>query len=87
MQPNSFLASLPALLGFAGYRYISFSAAVPRASRLLRKLPRDCGGRRLAAVAPDKRLAPAQVERLLHGNQELQKLVGEQDFLLLQQAL
>jgi hypothetical protein len=87
VQPYSFLASLPALLGFCGFIVYQFLGSrgkgEPITQKIVEKLRREAPG----AVAPDKRLAPAQVERLLHGNQKLQKLVGEQDFLLLQQAL
>jgi hypothetical protein len=87
VQPYSFLASLPALLGFCGfivYQLLGSRAkGEPITQKIIEKLRREAPG----TVSPDKRLRPAQVERLLGGNQELQKLVGEQDFLLLQQAL
>ena len=87
MQPYTFLASLPALLGFCGfivYQILgSHGRGEPITQKIIDKLRREAPG----AVKPDQRLAPAQVERLLKGNQRLQSVVGEQDFLLLQQAL
>lgn len=87
MQPYTFLASLPALLGFCAFIVYQFlgsrAKGEPITQKIIEKLRREAPG----AVAPDKRLAPAQVERLLQRNQNLQAVVGKQDFLLLQQAL
>jgi hypothetical protein len=87
VPPYTFLASLPAFLGFCGfivYRLLgSHAKGEPVTHRIIDKLRREAPG----AVDPDKRLAPAQVERLLQRRQDLQEVVGEQDFLLLQQAL
>ncbi|PWT97557.1 MAG: hypothetical protein C5B51_31120 [Terriglobia bacterium] len=83
----TFLASLPALLGFCAFIFYQFlgtqAKGEPITQKTVDQLRREAPG----AVEPDKRLAPAKVERLLQRNQDLQKVVGRQDFLLLQQAL
>ena len=87
MSPYTFLAALPALLGFGGFvLYQSLGAhryGREITQRIVDKLRRES----TTAEAPDERLRASQVERLLRGNQELQKIVGQQDFQLLQQAL
>jgi hypothetical protein len=87
MSPYSFLAALPALLGLAGFvLYQSLGAhryGREITQRIVDKLRRESP----AAGAFDERLKASQVERLLRGNQKMQRVVGQQDFQLLQQAL
>jgi hypothetical protein len=86
-SPYTFLTALPALLGLAGFvLYQSIGAnryGREITQRIIDKLRRDSP----AAGAVDERLQASQVERLLRGNQQLQRVVGQQDFQLLQQAL
>ena len=87
MPPYTFLAALPALLGLAGFvLYQSLGAhryGKEITQRIVDKLRRESP----TAGALDERLKASQVELLLRGNQQLQRIVGRQDFLLLQQAL
>lgn len=87
MSPYTFLTALPALLGLAGFvLYQSLGAhryGKEITERIIAKLRREAP----AAGTIDERLKANQVERLLRGNQQLQQVVGQQDFQLLKQAL
>jgi hypothetical protein len=87
MEPYTFLSALPALLGLAGfvlYQVLGANKSGDEISgRIIEKLRSGMTGE----VPPDQRLTPKQVERLLEQQQRLRKLVGEQDFHLLKQAL
>ena len=86
MQPYNFLAALPALLALAGfvlYQMLGAHRAGDEVTRrIVEKLRRDA-----PAETPDRRLNAKQVEHLVGSQQNLARIVGEQDFRLLQQAL
>jgi hypothetical protein len=86
MSPCTFLTALPALLGFAGF-VLYQSLGAHRYGRKITQRIVDKLRLEPTAQALDERLRANQVDRLLRGNQQLQSVVGQQDFQLLQQAL
>jgi hypothetical protein len=86
MSPYTFLTALPALLGLAGF-VLYQSLGAHRYGREITQRIVDKLRLEPTAQALDERLKANQVERLLRGNQQLQSVVGQQDFQLLQQAL
>ena len=86
MELYTFLSALPALLGLAGFVLYRVLGANKSGDEITRRIVE-----KLRAVASrevtDRRLTPTQVMRLLEQTQRLRTLAGEQDFLLLKQAL
>jgi len=86
VHPSTFLSALPALLALAGfvlYQIVGANRSGDEISRrIVEKLRSD-----VTSEAPDGRLTPKQVERLLERRERLRQLVGEHDFRLLKQAL
>jgi hypothetical protein len=82
----SFLSALPALLalsGFVLYQIVGANRSGDAVTqRILEKLRRGAPQQTI-----DRRLSAKQVEQLLASHQELARVVGEQDFQLLKQAL
>jgi hypothetical protein len=87
MTPYSFLAALPALLALAGFVVYQLLGSHRSGDEVTRRIVGKLRKNVPAKVAKDQRLTGPQLERLLLGDLELQKVVGEQDFLLLKQAL
>jgi hypothetical protein len=87
MTPYSFLAALPALLALAGFVVYQMVGSNRSGDEITRRIIGKLRKNVPAKIAKDQRLTGPQLERLLLGDQELQKVVGEQDFLLLKQAL
>ena len=87
MNLYSFLAALPALLGLAGFVLYQLLGRSQVGDEITRRIVESLRKRVPSRLKGDERLSGNQLERLLKGDQELQRLVGEQDFLLLQQAL
>lgn len=87
MQLYQFLAALPAVLaltGFIVYQMLRRSGSGDAVTlRIIEKLRKEAPN----TVPQHSRLGSDQVERVLRENQNLQRLIGKQDFLLLQQAL
>ncbi len=87
MQMYHFLAALPAVLalsGFVAFQLLRRSGSGDDITRrIVEKLRREAPN----SIAQDGRLSADQVERVLRGDQNLQRLIGKQDFLLLKQAL
>ena len=87
VQPYQFLAALPAVLALTGFVVFQIMRRNKSGDdvtlRIVERLRKDAPG----AIADKQSLGPDQIERVLRGNQTLQRLVGKQDFLLLQQAL
>jgi hypothetical protein len=86
MDVNSFLAGLPALLGFTGfviYQVLQRSgSANPIVTDIVGKLRKEAPER-----FPDQRLRAAQVERLLAKDSRLRQAITDQDFVLLKKVL
>ena len=87
MQPYTFLSALPALLGLAGFVLYQVLGANKSGDEISRRIVEKLRSGLVGEVSPDQRLTPKQVGRLLEQQQRLKKLVGEQDFHLLKQAL
>ena len=87
MTPYSFLAALPAVLGFAGFVLYQFLGTTRSGDEITRRIVDKLRRNAPTKIEPDKRLTGSQLERLLGGDQDLQRLIGNQDFELLRQAL
>jgi hypothetical protein len=83
----TFLSALPALLGLAGFVVYQVLGAHKSGDEISRRIVEKLRSGVTRDVMPDQRLTPRQVERLLEKQQSFRKLVGEQDFHLLKQAL
>jgi len=87
MTPYSFLAALPALLALAGFVVYQVVGSNRSGDEITRRIVDKLRKNAPTKLADHKRLSGSQLERLLLADQELHKVVGEQDFLLLKQAL
>jgi hypothetical protein len=87
LSPYSFLAALPAILGFAGFVLYQFLGTNRSGDEITRRIVDKLRKNAPSKVERDQRLTGSQLERLLAGDQGLQRLIGEQDFALLRQAL
>jgi hypothetical protein len=87
VQLFTFLSALPALLGLAGFVLYQVLGANKSGDEISRRIIEKLRSGVTGEAPPDQRLTPKQVERLLEKQQRLRKLVGEQDFHLLKQAL
>jgi hypothetical protein len=83
----SFLAALPALLALAGFVLYQILGSNRSGDEITRRIVDKLRKAAPTKLAADKRLSGTQLERLLLADHELHKMVGEQDFLLLKQAL
>jgi hypothetical protein len=86
MQPYSFLAALPALLGLAGFVLYQVLGANRAGDDISRRVV-DKLRREVKNAPPDQRMTPRRVANLLDKQARLREIVGEQDFHLLKQAL
>src|SRR5260370_40778359 len=87
MTPHSFLAALPALLALAGFVLYQLLGANRSGDEVTRRIITKLRKTAPARIDKDQRLTSQQVERILLADHELQKVVGDQDFQLLKQAL
>ena len=87
MKPFTFLAALPAVLGFGGFVLYELLGTHRAGDEITRRIIEKLRQQAPNSIEKDQRLTSSQVERLLVGDQNLQELIGKQDFLLLQQAL
>jgi hypothetical protein len=87
LTPYALLAALPAVLGFAGFVLYQFLGTSRSGDEITRRIVDKLRQNAPTKVEPDKRLTGSQIERLLAGDQGLQRLIGKQDFELLRQAL
>jgi hypothetical protein len=87
VEPYTFLSALPALLGLAGFVLYQVLGANKSGDEISRRIIEKLRSGVTGEITPDQRLTPKQVERLLEQQQRLRKIVGEQDFHLLKQAL
>jgi hypothetical protein len=87
MTPYSFLAALPALLALAGFVVYQLVGTNRSGDEITRRIVDKLRKNAPTKLTEDKRFSGSQLERLLLADQELHKVVGEQDFLLLKQAL
>lgn len=87
MTPYKFLAALPALLALAGFVLYQLLGTNRSGDEVTRRIIGKLRQKAPAKIDKDQRLTAGQIERLLLADQELQRLIGEQDFLLLKQAL
>jgi hypothetical protein len=87
LTPYSFLAALPALLGFAGFVLYQLLGTNRSGDEITHRIVDKLRQNAPSKVEPDSRLTGSQLERLLAGDQGLQRLIGKQDFELLRQAL
>ncbi len=87
MTPYTFLAALPALLALAGFVLYQLLGANRSGDEVTRRIITKLRKTAPARIDKDQRLTSQQVERILLADHELQKVVGDQDFQLLKQAL
>ena len=87
MTPYTFLAALPALLALAGFVLYQLLGSNRTGDEITRRIVDKLRRQAPNKIDQDQRLTGSQVEHLLLGDETLQKLIGKQDFLLLQQAL
>jgi hypothetical protein len=87
LSPYSFLAALPAILGFAGFVLYQSLGTNRSGDEITRRIVDKLRKNAPSKVERDQRLTGSQLERLLARDQGLQRLIGEQDFALLRQAL
>jgi len=83
----SFLAALPALLGLAGFVLYQLVGSSRSGDEVTRRIIDKVRQNAPSKIPGHQKLSGSQLERLLVGDQQLQRLVGEQDFILLRQAL
>ena len=87
MTPYTFLAALPALLALAGFVLYQLLGTNRSGDEVTRRIVGKLRQKAPGKITSDQRLTAVQVERLVLADHELQRLIGEQDFLLLKQAL
>jgi hypothetical protein len=87
LTPYSFLAALPAILGFAGFVVYQFLGTNRSGDEITRRIVDKLRQNAPSKIEHDDRLTGSQLERLLAADQGLQRLIGKQDFELLRQAL
>ena len=87
MTPYTFLSALPALLALAGFVLYQLVGANRSGDEVTRRIVSKLRKSVPARINKDQRLTSQQVERILLADHDLQKVVGDQDFQLLKQAL
>jgi hypothetical protein len=87
VQPYTFLAALPALLGLAGFVLYQALGANKSGDEISRRIIEKLRSGQAGELPLDKRLTPKQIADFLEHSQRLRKLIDDQDFRLLQQAL
>jgi hypothetical protein len=85
--PYTFLAALPAILALAGFVLYQLLGTQAKGDEVTKRIVAKLRQNAPSRIEKDRRLTGSQVEGLLEGDQELQKLIGDQDFQLLRQAL
>jgi hypothetical protein len=87
MHLYSFLSALPALLALAGFVLYQVLGANKSGDQVSRRIVTKLRVAVPDEIPADSRLSAKQVEQLLNHQHRLKEVVGEQDFLLLRQAL
>ena len=87
MSINAFLSSLPAIVGILGFVVYQFLKSNSQGDQITKKIVEKIRSQSPEIASDIQGLSPAQLDKKLELDHDINRLVGKQDYQLLKQAL